>query len=176
MTNAEQWKPVVGYEGRYEVSDLGRVRSLPNSRRRTDLILKQQANAKSGHMVVNLTTTKATGGWVQVCHYVHSLVLTTFVGRCPLGHEGCHNDGNPANNALSNLRWGTRSSNQADRLLHGTSNRGDRNGQARFSEEEVKTIKARLAAGDRVGQIATDYGVYHGAISLIKNGKRWSHV
>lgn len=42
--------------------------------------------------------------------------------------------------------------------------------------EKWKSVKARLAAGDRVGQIANDYGVYHGAISLIKNGKRWSNL
>lgn len=172
----EQWKSVAGYEGRYEVSDLGRVRSLPNSRRRSELILKQQANVKSGHMVVNLTLTKSDGGWVQKIHYVHSLVLSAFSGECPLGHEGCHNDGNPSNNTLDNLRWGTRVSNQADRVTHGVSNRGDRNGKAKFTEADVRVIKARLITGDSVGRIAKDYGVTHGAISNINNKRTWSHI
>lgn len=46
--------------------------------------------------------------------YVHRMVLETFTGPCPPGMEGCHNDGNPANNTVENLRWDTKEANVAD--------------------------------------------------------------
>lgn len=57
-------------------------------------------------------------------HFVHRLILEAFSGPCPQGFEACHCDGQVTNNAISNLRWDTRSSNALDRHLHGTSNRG----------------------------------------------------
>lgn len=171
----ETWRQVVGYQGRYIVSNLGQIKSLPNSRRKTEMLLSQSRHKVSGHHIVRLTGSRE-GRHFQKAHYVHSLVLEAFVGPCPDKQEGCHKDGNPSNNSLSNLRWDTRKGNQADRKAHGTDNSGERNGQAKFTDSDVIAIKARLANGDRVGQIANDYGVRHGAISLIKNQKRWNHV
>jgi DNA-binding XRE family transcriptional regulator len=172
----EQWRPVVGYEGRYEVSDLGRVRSLANKRRKSELILKQATHVKSGHLLVNLTDTHLDGRWRQTSHYVHALVLTAFSGACPVGLEGCHNDGDPANNALSNLRWDTREGNQADRVTHGTSNRGARNGQAKLDEARAHEIKRRLTAKETQASIAKAMGVSRSAVSAIATGKNWSHL
>ncbi|MEJ7806020.1 MAG: NUMOD4 domain-containing protein [Telluria sp.] len=171
----EVWRDVVGYEGRYQVSDQGRVKSLPNARRKSELILKQSPHVKSGHMIVRLTDSYG-GRWRQGNYYVHALVLTAFLCFAPTGEEGCHDDGNPANNALKNLRWDTRASNQADRTKHGTDNAGERNGQATLTEQNVRSIKTRLATGAKVGVLAKEFGVVHGAISLIKQGKRWRHV
>jgi hypothetical protein len=50
--------------------------------------------------------------------HIHVLVLTTFVGPRPDGHEGCHNNGEPSDNRLVNLRWDTPCANQADKLVH----------------------------------------------------------
>lgn len=172
----EIWADVKGYEGRYQVSNLGRVKSLPNTKRRTELVLKASAHVKSGHLIVNLTSAKKGGGWAQVCHYVHTLVLRAFKGDCPLGNEGCHNDGNPANNSLENLRWGTRDSNQADRLTHGTSNRGKRNGQAILDETGAREVKRRLAAKETQTSIAKAMGISRSAVSAIAVGRTWSHL
>lgn len=172
----EIWKQVVGYEGRYEISNLGRVKSLPNARRKSELMLKSSTHVRSGHMIVNLTSAKATGGWAQVCHYVHSLVLTAFNGECPLGYEACHNDGNPANNMLNNLRWDTRANNQADRTAHGTSNRGRRNGQAVLDEAAAREVKRRLAAKESQTSIAKAMGVSRSAVSAISTGRTWKHL
>lgn len=107
----ETWKPVVGHEGKYEVSDHGRVRSLGNRAR----ILKPFAHS-AGYPTVALP-----GGYRrQVTTTIHRLVLTAFVGPRPEGCEGCHGDGNPMNNHLSNLRWDTVLANAADRTAHGT--------------------------------------------------------
>jgi hypothetical protein len=114
----EAWKPVPGYEGAYEVSDAGQVRSLDRldarGRRRTgkQLSLRKQP---SGHLTVSLCLDRLPRSF-----QVHHLVLMAFVGPRPEGMEGCHYDDNPSNNHLDNLRWDTRSANQLDSVRNGT--------------------------------------------------------
>lgn len=114
----EEWRPAVGFEGRYEVSDLGRVRSLlPTSgtnggRRRgaPDGVLKPTPSGKYYTVSLGRRNTRT----------VHTLVLEAFVGPCPEGLEACHNNGDHADNTLGNLRWDTRSENAKDKTRHGT--------------------------------------------------------
>lgn len=117
----ERWRPVVGYEGIYEVSDQGRVRSLDRIITQHDGMKRpmrgrilQQAVRDDGHTQVNM---KYMG--VAVTRKVHRMVAMAFLGPCPEGMEVCHNNGNPADNRLSNLRYGTRSENLYDRVKHG---------------------------------------------------------
>src|SRR6266487_727211 len=97
----ERWLPVNGYEGYYEVSDQGCVRSL---RRRTasgfrgGRILKARPNPKSGHLQLHLSVANT-----RTTKYVHQLVATTFIGKCPPGREVRHLDGDTGNNAAGNL-------------------------------------------------------------------------
>ncbi len=118
---AERWRPVVGYEGLYEVSNLGQVRSLDYVDVRGRLwrggSRKSRPNVRSGHPQIPLRRHGEKG-----MAYVHRLVLEAFVGPAPEGMEACHNDGNPTNNALSNLRWASRAENNLDRVRHGTHN------------------------------------------------------
>ena len=79
--------------------------------------------------------------------HVHRLVLEAFLGPCPPGLICCHNDGDPANNRLSNLRWDTYKSNSEDMLRHGTRRMGSAAG-AKLDEEDVLGIR-RLKAGGR---------------------------
>jgi hypothetical protein len=86
--------------------------------------------------------------------------------------ECCHNDGNPNNNHLSNLRWDTSKNNHADKVRHGTTNRGERCGTAKLTQSQVDEIRQ----DNRLQRlIAADYGVHQNTISRIKNGKRWTH-
>ena len=116
----ENWKAIPGYEGAYEVSDLGRVRGLTRTdasgRRWQGRALRLLAHP-GGYLQVNLCR-----GGVARMHRIHRLVLEAFVGPAPDGTEACHGDGNPANNTLGNLRWDTKSSNSFDRVRHGTHN------------------------------------------------------
>jgi hypothetical protein len=117
----ESWRPVVGYEGLYEVSDQGTVRSLDrvvirsDGRRRTcPGVQLKQAVRPDGHAQLNLSRcgryrTRRT----------HQLVIEAFVGPCPDGMEVCHNDGDPLNNHLGNLRYDTQSENARDVVRHG---------------------------------------------------------
>ena len=119
----EHWKPVNGYEGIYEVSSHGRVRSLDRVVTRSDgkvyrykgKVLSEGLSKRGGYRLVSL--------WDQgkgQTRHVHSLVAEAFIGTRPEGTEVCHNDGNPANNHLDNLRYGTPSENKLDQVLHGT--------------------------------------------------------
>ena len=115
----EIWKPVVGFEGLYEVSDQGRVRSLPRkgasgSRYYGGGYLKGHA-LKWGHIYVTLRRPGAKA----YKNSVHRIVLEAFVGPCPEGMEGCHNNGNAGDNRLENLRWDTHSENMKDVVRHG---------------------------------------------------------
>lgn len=118
MESTEAWRPVVGYEGLYEVSDHGRVRSIPRVDSRGRRIrggILALTRAPSGHVGVKLSR-----GGVYERGKVHRMVLTAFIGPAPEGHEALHGDGDPANNRLENLRWGTRSENIRDSVRHGT--------------------------------------------------------
>lgn len=117
----EQWKPVVGYEGLYEVSDHGRVRSLDRAVRGKD---KRTQKIKGAI----LKPTKGLDGRYRMSLYrdgerkgalPYRLVLEAFRGPCPPGHEACHWDDDPMNNRLDNLRWDTPSGNQRDRVRNG---------------------------------------------------------
>jgi len=118
---AERWLPVVGYEGSYEVSDIGRVRSLErvvtfkDGRRRTiracTLRLRSQ---KSGHLYVTLCKSGTTKH-----HRVHRLVLAAHYGPPSEGQVARHLDGNPKNNVLGNLAWGSVQENTRDTVRHG---------------------------------------------------------
>lgn len=118
MSNAipERWLPIPGYEGYYEASDLGRIRTLPRSFRKSFVRVLKPWTKPCGHLMVALSV----NGRLR-SHDVHRLVALTFLGAPPSPHhEICHNDGNPANNVPSNLRWGTRSENILDAVRHGT--------------------------------------------------------
>jgi hypothetical protein len=105
----EIWKLVPGYDGKYEVSDQGRVRSFQRS---PQGVILRPGRMPSGHLSV------ALGRGNSQC--VHKLVLLAFVGAAPAKHECRHLNGDPADNRLENLCWGTRSENINDAVRHGT--------------------------------------------------------
>ena len=122
MSTLEQWKPVNGYEGIYEVSSHGRVRSLDRTvnyssgqvRRLKGKVRRTPLN-QDGYPRVNLSHQGK-----DKTRYVHSLVAEAFIGACPEGMEVCHSDGNKTNNHVANLRFGTSSDNELDKVRHGT--------------------------------------------------------
>jgi hypothetical protein len=146
----ENWRPVVGYEGLYEVSDLGGVRRLPGtisirSRRWSGTYTRTLAGGplrptkrkKGKHyvaLVVNLSREN-----VVIDALVSHLVLSVFVGPRPEGMEACHADRDPTNNALTNLRWDTHHANVLDAVRHGTVARvcGERSPGAKLTWEAV---------------------------------------
>lgn len=140
----------------------------PDNLRETPKRLEVGSN-ESGHLYVSLYKNDSK----KHKRYVHRLVLEAFVGPCPDGMECCHRDGNPQNNALSNLYWGTKSQNEADKARHGTSNHGERNGNAKITEEVAESIRLQYASGKTQPQLEAETGIDQGQISRIVNNKAW---
>ena len=106
---------------------------------------------------------------------LHRLVLSVFIGEPPNSMvEGCHNDGNPTNNHVRNLRWDTKIGNLADRVKHGTLCRGAKNPNVRLTEDDVIEITARLRDGDTMADIAKSFGVNSRTIFNINHGITWA--
>lgn len=148
----EVWLPVVGFEGWYEVSDRGVVRSVDrtviyvngNSVFHKGQIMSM-VTKRSGHFAVGLR--RNSGGFRR---YVHRLVLEAFVGPCPEGLIACHNNGDPTDNRLENLRWDTPSSNMFDKQAHGTDHQRNKTHCPRGHALEVPNlVPSKLDIGIR---------------------------
>lgn len=171
--NTEEWRDIPGYEGRYQASSLGRIRSLPNSRYKTVRLLAPGLKPPTGYLVVNLSVDgKAKTIMIQ------NLVLTTFVGPRPPGLVACHRNNIPSDNALSNLRWDTQQSNIDDKTRFDTQPVGSKNAMAKLSESQVAEIKAKLKDRKRgdIARVAREYGLNPVLVCKIAHNKRWKHV
>jgi hypothetical protein len=172
----EIWLPVVGYESLYEVSSLGRIRSLDRKVQRKDghwqsypsRILSQNKGSH-GYLGVAL----CNGGVKGKTRTVHSIVAEAFLGPRPEGFEVMHIDGDRANPKLSNLKYGTGAENQADRFFHGTHSRGEKNPSAKMTREQVVLARQMRANGARLAEIAKIFGVSARTVSDAVKGKTW---
>jgi hypothetical protein len=107
----EEWRPIPGWEGAYEASNLGRVRSLRGGHRWGRVLKPHIRTTSGGYPQVSLGLNGTT------C--VHVCVAGAFLGPRPPGHQVRHLDGDPLNNRVENLAWGTPSENQHDKIQHG---------------------------------------------------------
>lgn len=175
----EEWRAIVGYEGFYEVSSLGRVRRLATMvrgnhgtwQRCPPVVLTP--NCARGYPTVGLCR-DAKKRTIRL----HKLVLEAFVGPCPPGMVCRHfPDRDPANNRLENLSWGTEKQNAADKEVHGTSNHGERNHRAKLTTADVIEIRSLCKAGMLThAKIAAMFGVIQQTVSRIASGELWSRV
>lgn len=167
----ETWKSVVGFEGLYDVSSEGRVRSV--ARRGVSV----RARCRK--------TTTLTGGYQRIVllkngkrynKMVHRLVIEAFRGPRDDGALVRHLDGSPGNNRLENLEWGSHLENQRDRKIHGTAPAGENNGNAVLTVIDVKWIRERRSSGASLDMLASDFGVTKTLISKICLGKCWTEA
>lgn len=173
MINSEVWLAIKDYEGAYEVSNMGRVRSIPRTsstgRKLKGKILSLMDNGH-GYKTVMLSWKGA-----QKRKYVHRLVLEAFTGPCPEGFEARHFNGVRSDNRLENLEWSTHIDNVADRKIHGTELAGERNSLAVLTESEVVEIREIYATRlFTQKQLAEEYGITQPGIGLIVRGVVWA--
>lgn len=181
--DSEIWKDIPGWEGFYQASSLGRIRSLDrvvtraSSHRggykflRRGRVLSPSLHRKQGYLKVCLRD-----GASQKTPYVHSLVCRTFHGRRPDKHDVAHGDGDKTNNRADNLRWATRKENVADRWLHGSMIFGENSPSAKRTEDQVISIRAMSSAGMRNFEIAKAVGVDSRRVSEIVRRKKWAYL
>jgi len=168
----EQWIPVVGAEGRYEVSDAGRVRSVD---RRVRLVARGTECTRFAEGRVLQPGRSGAFGHVSVAigrggsRMVHALVMAAFVGPRPPGMDVAHADGDGGNNCLTNLRYATRSENNRD-----VARRGD----ARLTPADVARIRREAPTLPFGGKkrLALALGVSPSVVSSVLAGRSYAHV
>lgn len=166
----EIWKDIPGYEGKYQVSNMGRVKSLSRiiqgrnqfgsfEWRSPELYLRPGRADKYGHLSVVLNNPRKS-------RLVHQLVMLAFVGEPPEGMCVLHSNGNASDNRLSNLRYDTQSENVLDVYRQ-------RKAWKKLTVEDVGGIRFGLSCGISCTELGRMFGVGHQAISKIKNGERY---
>ena len=165
----EIWKDIPGYEGLYQASTEGRVRSVSRfvrcgsegkgQRFVEGRVLRPGRYCKSGHVSVVLK--KGCPGVP-----VHQIIACTFLGPRPDGLDVCHNDGDPTNNRPSNLRYDTRTNNILDTYKNGGAWR-------KLTVAQVIEIRKGLAAGESGASLARRIGVSEQTVSKIKTGRSY---
>ena len=171
----EIWRDIPGYEGAYQASSLGRIRSLPRvipvydgvrqityARPCPGKILRQAVCDKAGHVSVH------PGKYCRGIP-VHQLVMLAFHGPPPAGMEVMHLNGNPVDNRPENLQYGTHSQNMTDMYRLGK-------GPLKLSPEEVRQIRFGLACGWSPKELAAAYGVSDTCIRRIRKRRRYAWV
>lgn len=174
----EKWKEIPGYEGLYEVSSYGKVRSM--SRLRID------KNGRPYTKVGKVLKDKDTNGYREVglykdsiCTYfkIHRLVAMAFIPNPD--NKPCvnHKDGNKANNIKSNLEWVTYGENSIHAVDSGLYlHLGENSHYAKLTEADVLSICSEIDSGARNSELASKYNVHVETIRNIKVGNTWNHL
>lgn len=176
----EEWKHIKGFSD-YMISNYGRVKSLGRTilvRRKYGTINKkiservlQPTLNDSGYPIVSLYKDGNNSK-----HRCHVLVAEHFIGDRPLGMDVCHNNGDPSDPFIQNLRYGTRSDNISDSKTHGTFIVGEDRSGAVLCNDDVVQIKMELVRETSIPDLAKKYGVAETTIKSIKQGKSWAHI
>lgn len=153
-TQIEHWKPVIGWP-RYEVSDLGNVRSDRGPIKTFKVIGYPSFNAVDGPRRKSLR--------------VHREVLRSHVGDIA-GMFARHLNDNPADCRLSNLEWGTQAQNEHDKFINGHALIGEKHHQAKLTIDQVNYIRASKESGVYLAKV---YGVTPTAICAIRRNRSW---
>ena len=170
----ETWKPIPSLDGWYDASSGGRVRSWKvggrsQARRETPLIMKVHSDPTNRYWFV---TVRPRGAAKLRNRVVHQLVAEAFFGPAT-GRIVRHKNNDGQDNRLENLAYGTNSENQMDRVTHKTSNRGRANGQAKLSEDQVRSVFAMRKEGMSMERIGSNLGVSRRTVGCILSGDRW---
>ncbi|CUI38514.1 NUMOD4 motif [Achromobacter xylosoxidans] len=171
---AEAWRPVPGYEATYEVSSLGRVRSLPRlttrGRHLKGKILRCTL-CNNGYYSVYL----AVDGKVKRFG-VSKLVARAFIPNPQELPEIHRIDGDPANNSVDNLEWVTRAETMRRAVLAGRMPKGEGHGLHKLTAADVRSIRSHVAAGQSAREIGRRFNVSESTVRSIAVGRTWGHI
>lgn len=174
----EKWLPIKGYEGVYEVSSFGRVKSISR--------VIMRANGKSQPVPEKIRKTPSLNGYPRLnlhntvgipkLFYVHHLVAYAFIGPRPEGKVVAHNDGNAGNPSAYNLRYATQPENDADKVLHGTNPKGTKNCRAKLNDAKIRKIRLMSVRGIPHKKISERFGVHVCSVYRIVKRTAWNHI
>lgn len=170
----EIWKPIKGYEGRYEVSTLGRVKSLKRISDQNHLLperILKACNGKSDYLITGLRKDRK-----KKSYPVHRLVALTFLPNPENKQQVNHKNGVKHDNRLCNLEWVTPYENTKHALETGlSSSTGEKNNNSKLTKVDVLQIRENKNSLS-VTQLSKEFGVGKAQISRIINRQLWQHV
>jgi len=167
----EEWRVIPDYPN-YAASSLGRVRREVGGRgTRAGYVLRPKRHEYGYHLYAlsHVNHIKYETG--------HRLVALAFLGQPPFaGWQVAHEDGNPAHNEPSNLRWDLAKGNADDMLRHGTRRFGERHQNSKLTEEAVREIRRQRLVGVTYRELSARFGVSQSNICAAASGRQWGHV
>jgi hypothetical protein len=180
----ERWLPIIGYEGYYDISDFGRVRSLDRYITMlnrwgtyTTRLHRGQLMTATPNMVTGYYSVGMRKEGKQERRYPHEMVLTHFVSERPEGCDSCHGPLGKACNAVTNLEWNTHVVNQSEhRLRDGTLLFGETAPWSKLTDATAREIFCRVKAGESQANLAREFDVAPSNISMLIHGKIWKHL
>ena len=164
MSEKEIWKDIPNYEGLYQVSNLGRVKSLKLDKER---VLKPGLNSQGYHSVALYED------GVRKTNSVHRLVMLAFADESDL--QVNHINGIKTDNRLENLEYCTNAENHRHAADIGLKAKGEKQGHSKLTEDQAKAIKYGHQGMTHRG-IAKIYGIANTQVSAIRSGKTWKHI
>ena len=175
---SEEWRDIPGYEGRYQVSDLGNVRSVWQTTRH-GRPLKPFLSGPKRRQYPRVRLYSGTREHSDI--FVHVIVMLAFDGPPPAGYEIDHLDNDPLNPEYTNLEYVTRPEQQRrvyrrDKSRLPVHRPGELNPCAVLTWDSVRQIRALSSGGHRNADLARRYGVDPSTISQIVRGRNWREV
>lgn len=175
----ERWAPVIGYEGQYDVSDCGRVKSLTRTVTRPPCGRSDKPSTTIYHEKILRPRKHTAGYWiVQLSkgglgrdYLIHRLVAAAFVPGA--GEVVRHLDGDPSNAHYSNLAWGSFQDNEADKAKHGRVPRGAHHPNAKLDAQVAASIRDLANSGLPHSVIAERFNISRYAVYSIAKGMTW---
>lgn len=184
----EIWKDICGFEGKYQVSNVGRIRGLgfkykvkfPNKLAHRISLPKLYVPVLVGHKDKSkryfAVSLEKNNKYKQ--YRIHALVLEMFIGPRPKGMHGAHLNGNRLDNRLSNLKWCTAKENMSHKILHGTQPMGENTHNHKLTPRMVIEIREkfrpRIESNSRL--LAEKFKCSQAAIADVIAGRCWSHI
>jgi hypothetical protein len=179
----ERWKEIPGYNGLYEVSDHGQVRSYAHTGRKPKSGIVKRRDIP---IILRPTRSKKIDGYVQVdlqCDgerkigRMHRLVAEAFIGEAPFeGALVMHKDDDKTNNHYSNLAWGTTADNVDDKVSKSRHPMGTKMYNAKLTDLDIPLVRGLFNAGWTLSEVGRMFEVSAATIKDIITGRTWKHV
>ena len=180
MAKTEKWRDIPGWEGLYQASSKGQIRSLPRKVSGVDAIGREWTRRYPGKLLIQ----RDLGlGYLTVClskdaayqnYYVHRLVCAAFHGPVPEGHrDAAHWNNKRKDNRPENLRWCSSRENQRDKIRHGTIATRESHGMSKITSEQANLIREARASGATNKQSAERFGISPSQVQRIVAGEHW---
>lgn len=179
----EIWKDIPGFEGEYEVSNCGRVKTKSRPLRYVHAVTREEHVRISEERLLLIYINGANYKFVQLYknkksknYTIHSLVAMTFLEKKEGDECVNHIDGNKHNNRVDNLEWCTNAYNHEHATRTGLKPSGSRMANAVLNEKAVLAIRSMIEDGISHTKISKWFDVSRATISLIHEGKTWKRA